>query len=257
MTTHCGDSGFSPSGISSYDWSKFECTYPGSYFDISYTYGKEICSSGGRVCFKREQYTDFPGFGCPGIDLCCANYCETVQKTETKTESIVSDDAKAPNYITPSVELFFGILVGLFIAVFLYLVPSVRNWSFDERANRIEYWSYKIPTAIFAIPVAVLLKLQTDSLFVWGVLVGFELLIFVPSVALTVRRLHDISMNGWHCLWCFLPCGAGTIISVLIGLTKGSEQANQYGMPSTKTWFGFTKRQGKYNDRSVPQQNPW
>lgn len=231
--THCGDSGFSPSGMSSYDWSKFECTYPGSYFDISYTYGKEICSSGGRVCFKREQYTDSPGFGCPGIDLCCANYCETVQQEETKVEyQDSSSDTSASNELVGSAFIAIFIAFVLFIVLFA-LLPPMRNWSVQGRLRRAPYWVYRIVSGLVLgcvyVPATVL-DMGTVSVLT---LVFFSLMILIPDICITARRLHDADHSGWNYLWSFIPC-AGPLVLLAFGLEQGSEGQNTYGFPERK-----------------------
>jgi uncharacterized membrane protein YhaH (DUF805 family) len=42
----------------------------------------------------------------------------------------------------------------------------------------------------------------------------FSLLIFLPSLAVSVRRLHDIGMNGWWVLLNLVPLG-GLVLLVL------------------------------------------
>ena len=57
----------------------------------------------------------------------------------------------------------------------------------------------------------------------------YALVTFIPSLALTVRRLHDIGKSGWWILISFVPCGIGAIV-MLVFLCKDSESgSNMYG----------------------------
>ena len=244
--TDCGNTNAKiPLEINRNDWKYFSCKNSNGYFNSLSTAQNYINSNGGNidVCFKREQYSDIVGNGCPAQSMCCATLSlPPTKQIETKyTTNTVQTEKSEPTNVDYAGELFVGVLVGLFVACFFYIIPTVRNWSFFERSNRTEYWSYRLIMSIGIVPIIALLKLQPESVFIWGVWVGFTMLTFIPNTALLVRRLHDINMSGWCSLLCFVPCG-GDIISLIIGLTKGSKHSNQYGKPSKKTWFGLTKR---------------
>jgi uncharacterized membrane protein YhaH (DUF805 family) len=52
----------------------------------------------------------------------------------------------------------------------------------------------------------------------------------LPSIALTVRRLHDMGRSGKSFWWLLVPI-AGAIMMLIWCLTKGQEGANEYGEP--------------------------
>ncbi len=54
------------------------------------------------------------------------------------------------------------------------------------------------------------------------------LLLFIPSIAVTIRRLHDTGRSGW---WWFLSllCGIGAIILFVFCLLEGTSGPNEYG----------------------------
>lgn len=56
----------------------------------------------------------------------------------------------------------------------------------------------------------------------------FSLLILLPFLGLTVRRLHDINFNGWWVLLCFIPV-IGVIALIVFGCIPGTEGENKYG----------------------------
>lgn len=65
------------------------------------------------------------------------------------------------------------------------------------------------------------------SLFMMAsVVIGLGL--FLPSLAVTVRRLHDIGKSGWNILWAAIPLIG--IIIVLVWMCQDSDVvANKYG----------------------------
>lgn len=72
---------------------------------------------------------------------------------------------------------------------------------FGGRAGRSEYWYSFLLVAI----VNLVLRVADQT----GTLVGlFSLGIFLPSLAIASRRLHDINRSGWtQLLWLFGPVG--------------------------------------------------
>ena len=99
---------------------------------------------------------------------------------------------------------------------------------FSGRARRSEYWWYILFYLIVAIVASVIDSiLGTDSGgtgLVSG-LVGLALLL--PTLAVSVRRLHDISRSGWWVLLGLIPL-IGTII-LIIWYCQDSHGPNAYG----------------------------
>lgn len=52
-------------------------------------------------------------------------------------------------------------------------------------------------------------------------------LLFVPSLAVIVRRLHDVGKSGWWYLICFVPLGVFYFLYLM--LSAGQVGPNQYG----------------------------
>lgn len=61
-----------------------------------------------------------------------------------------------------------------------------------------------------------------------GILGLFALAMFIPSLAVLVRRLHDIGKSGWYFLMYLIPI-AGPIIILVWLFTDGNRFANNYG----------------------------
>jgi uncharacterized membrane protein YhaH (DUF805 family) len=102
---------------------------------------------------------------------------------------------------------------------------------FDGRARRKEYWFFVLFNVIISIVLAVVdaaVGLSTDAGNV-GVLGGiYSLAVLLPSIAVTVRRLHDTERSGWWILISFVPL-VGGIILLVFTLFDGTPGPNKYG----------------------------
>ena len=58
----------------------------------------------------------------------------------------------------------------------------------------------------------------------------YGLVVLIPSLSVTVRRLHDVNKSGWNILWILTIIGAFYVI--YLNIIKGSEGDNHYGAPS-------------------------
>ena len=56
----------------------------------------------------------------------------------------------------------------------------------------------------------------------------YVLAVFIPSLAVAVRRLHDVGKSGWFYLISLIPLIGGIWLFVLF-VTEGDKGANQYG----------------------------
>jgi len=111
-----------------------------------------------------------------------------------------------------------------------YLAVLKKYAVFSGRAPRIEYWTFFLFHLIIQLALAVIEGLagfarQTDQSVLAGL---YSLIIFVPALAVTVRRLHDTGRSGWWSLIGFLPIiGA---IGLLVFLVRDSQPGeNEYG----------------------------
>ena len=102
---------------------------------------------------------------------------------------------------------------------------------FSGRAQRKEYWYFFLINLIISIAFTVLdIIIGSFSPEIGiGILSGiYSLIILVPSLAVSVRRLHDTNHNGWFLLLNLIPI-VGAII-LIVYLTKDSQpNENKYG----------------------------
>ncbi len=97
--------------------------------------------------------------------------------------------------------------------------------NFSGRARRKEYWMFVLFSVILGIITVIIDRMISRSLIFTMI---FSLAIFLPNLAVTVRRLHDTDKSGWWMLLQFIPYLGGFIILIfcLIDSTPGT---NQYG----------------------------
>ena len=94
---------------------------------------------------------------------------------------------------------------------------------FTNRASRSEYWWFILFYTIFAtIPTFVL----NENVVVFGSIMA--LLLFIPGIAATVRRLHDINKSGWFIFISLIPI-LGSIIVLVMTIEKGTLGKNRFG----------------------------
>ena len=134
-------------------------------------------------------------------------------------------------------------------------------FNFSGRATRSEYWFFMLDNVIIA--------------FILGFIMGFGsaidggidganggflsvictipyflycIALIIPSISLTIRRLHDIGKSGWWYLICCLLnifCGIGGIILLVFTLLD-SQSDNKWG-PNPKNIEYNTYINNPYN----------
>jgi len=117
--------------------------------------------------------------------------------------------------------------------------PWRQTFNFSDRATRREYWFFLVQLyvgfliAMFGIGMVLGLAypaaLDDEGSPVIGVLtIVAMLLLLVPYLSASVRRLHDHDKSGWLFLLTFVPL-AGWIFYLIMMLTPGTQGANSYG----------------------------
>lgn len=112
-----------------------------------------------------------------------------------------------------------------------YLRAFENYVNFSGRARRKEYWFFTLFSFIFAIAAIIIdnvLGLASEALGYGPVYGLYVLATFLPSLSLSVRRLHDTGRSGWYLLLAFIPC-IGGIILLVFALTEGDAHPNNYG----------------------------
>ena len=132
--------------------------------------------------------------------------CENLKKWHTKLVGI-------SNFIK------VGSHMNFFNAV---KICFVKYTNFSDRANRSEYWLFSL---FLGIVYTVAWIIDGGP---WGPLYSSSLVIFIiPSIAVCVRRLHDVNRSGWWYL--LIITIIGCIPLIYWSLRRGDEGDNRFG----------------------------
>lgn len=103
--------------------------------------------------------------------------------------------------------------------------------NFSGRSSRAAYWWWMLWIVMISVVLSIVdgFIVGFDSAATAGPLGGiFSLITLIPSIALSVRRLHDINRRGWWLLLTLIPI-IGWIILFVWSVTQGDKGANGYG----------------------------
>ena len=118
-----------------------------------------------------------------------------------------------------------------------YLKVLQQYGDFNGRARRTEYWIYNIINSIIGgllFFLDYLLGTTIDFLDLGegnslGILyLVYALFVFIPGLAVAVRRLHDVGKSGWMLLIALIPL-IGAIWLLVLFLTDSNPGENKYG----------------------------
>ena len=112
----------------------------------------------------------------------------------------------------------------------------VKYTNFSGRASRSEFWLFVLFTFVVSLMLGFLDPLiagvpfmDYDEVFA-PLSTIFTIAIIIPSIAVNVRRLHDVNRSGW---WLLIEL---TVIGILLILfwccNKGDEGENRFGPKS-------------------------
>lgn len=96
--------------------------------------------------------------------------------------------------------------------------------TFSGRACRSEYWWFSLFNVLVGVVVSAI-SLAVKMPFLATLL---QVLVFLPSLAVGVRRLHDTGKSGWMYLVGFIPV-IGAIWLLVLFCTDSQPGANEYG----------------------------
>lgn len=117
-----------------------------------------------------------------------------------------------------------------------YYLEALKKYAvFSGRARRKEYWFFALFNLIFAI-VAMFLDQAFGTVFtiqgvpiMYGfIYVAYALFTFLPGLAVTVRRLHDVGKSGWFFFIVLIPV-IGAIWLLVLMCTAGQPGTNKWG----------------------------
>ena len=114
--------------------------------------------------------------------------------------------------------------------MYWYLEVLRKYAVFDGRARRTEYWMFTLVSIIISFLLGLIEGLlgiapELDFNILSSI---YSLVIFIPGLAVSVRRLHDIGRSGWWFLIIFIPI-IGFLILLVFAAMDSEPGPNQYG----------------------------
>lgn len=95
---------------------------------------------------------------------------------------------------------------------------------FQGRAIRSEYWYFILFVMLGSAVLALI-----DAVVGTGVLsLIFTLVTLIPTIAVSVRRLHDTDRSGWWYLLFLVPL-VGAVVLLIWFCARGTNGANRFG----------------------------
>ncbi|MXO06292.1 DUF805 domain-containing protein [Flavobacterium sp. HBTb2-11-1] len=104
----------------------------------------------------------------------------------------------------------------------MYKKVVFENYAnFSGRARRQEYWMFSLISIVIYIVLSVFGLIPAIGIVFSILNLIFLLGIMIPSIAVGVRRMHDVGKSGWYII---IP-----VYSLILACTEGEKGPNQYG----------------------------
>jgi uncharacterized membrane protein YhaH (DUF805 family) len=105
--------------------------------------------------------------------------------------------------------------------------PTVlrRYAVFDGRADRPEFWWFQLDNLIVLAVIWAFLLVTGASRAIVDI---YWLAVFLPSLGVQIRRLHDTDRSGWWVLFGLIPI-VGVIFMIVWLASEGSPGPNRFG----------------------------
>ena len=103
---------------------------------------------------------------------------------------------------------------------FQYFLKVLKNYAnFEGRARRREYWYFTLFYYLLSLPLIFVDQAIDPEIGYAGII--YSLGMIIPSIAVAVRRMHDVGKSGWYIL---IP-----IYNLILACTNGDVGTNEYG----------------------------
>lgn len=146
------------------------------------------------------------------------------------------------------------------------MFEALRKYAeFEGRARRSEYWLFTlfqvlVTFGLFLVLVMVAAATGGDgdqagaaAVMIMALLGLFCLAMLIPSLAVSIRRLHDSDKSGWWLLLSFVPFGGFVVF--IFTLLDGTPGDNRYG-PDPKGRPGYAPPTVVHNHYYPPGGGP-
>ncbi len=109
----------------------------------------------------------------------------------------------------------------------------------EGRARRKEIWGFMLFATLIYF---VILFLVAVGIIPEGVTYFYALIVFLPNLAVNIRRLHDLGLSGW-CLLAGLIPFVGLLGAIPLLFVEGEKRRNKYGPDPKRGTLKLMKQQ--------------
>jgi len=112
-----------------------------------------------------------------------------------------------------------------------YIGVLKKYAEFGGRAQKAEYWFFLLFTILISLALGIIDRITGSFMPQVGMgLLGvlYSLAVFIPSLAVSIRRLHDTGRSGWWLLIGLIPL-VGAIVLIIFMVQDSNPGENQYG----------------------------
>ncbi|SNR15963.1 DUF805 domain-containing protein [Tenacibaculum jejuense] len=106
---------------------------------------------------------------------------------------------------------------------FIKVLKDYAN--FSGRARREEFWMFTLISFLINIGLSIIIFMIPDLYLISSL---YSLIIIVPTLAVTARRLHDIGKSAWNFLFILIPL-VGIILLIVWWAQDSQHGPNQWG----------------------------
>ncbi|HIP75940.1 MAG TPA: DUF805 domain-containing protein [Psychromonas hadalis] len=107
-----------------------------------------------------------------------------------------------------------------------YLDAFKKYAVFKGRARRKEYWYFQLGNAVISLVLALIFARGIDGESAANGI--YSLIIFIPNLAVSIRRLHDTGRSGWFMLLLLIPI-IGWLVLLYFFIQDSQMAVNEYG----------------------------
>jgi len=105
-----------------------------------------------------------------------------------------------------------------------WYLKVLKNYAvFSGRARRKEYWMFVLINSLVTW-FLMYIDISAQTVYLNSI---YTLAIFIPYIAVSIRRMHDVGKSGWFCL---IP-----IYNFILAVSEGNKGENQYGSDPKET----------------------
>ena len=117
-----------------------------------------------------------------------------------------------------------------------YFIEAFKRYlDFKGRSTRSEYWYFILFYYIFLALIFVVfshygigfIDFMGEQYNIWVMI--YFIVLFIPTLSITVRRVHDVGLSGWWLIGFYLVPIFGKIAQLFFTLQDSQSVENKYG----------------------------